>query len=51
MIYFQDNTDKQAPERDYILSVLATARYEQLKGIVKNAHKKKQKKMSFQKMS
>ena len=43
MTYFHDYTDKKAPERDYIFSVLATVKYEQIKGIVKNAFKKRAK--------
>ena len=43
MIYFPDFTDKKVPDRDYMFSVLATTRYEQLKEIVENARKQRAK--------
>ena len=43
MIYYHDYTDKQAPYRDYIFSVLTIMRYMQLKGIVENNCKKRTK--------
>ena len=43
MIYFPDYSEMQTPDRDYMFSVLATTRYEELKRIVKNARKQRAK--------
>ena len=43
MVYFPDYSGKQMPDRDYMYSILATTRYEQLKEIVDNSRKQRAK--------
>ena len=43
MEYFPDYTEKQRPDREYLFSVLATTRYEQLKSMVENSRKQRAK--------
>ena len=43
MIYFPDYSERQNLDEDYMFSVLATTRYEELKRIVENARKQRAK--------
>ena len=39
--YFPDSTEKKRFDREYLFSVFAMIRYEQLKSMAKNSHKQR----------